>query len=82
MWWEKFIDDLQDFRRCCVRRLIQQVDKAGRQQQEKWHRGEQNVERNSARQKKNVVFATVVPDSLRVVAQEPTKPGREPALRH
>ena len=44
--------------------------------------GEEDVDRDSARQKKNVVFAAVVPDPLRGVAKQPTEPGREPALRH
>src|SRR5439155_5276960 len=82
MWREKLTDDLEHVRRRSIRRLIQQVDKAGCQQQEKWDRCEKDVERDPACQKKNVVFAAVVPDPLRVIAKQPAEPGREPALRH
>src|SRR3954463_12300952 len=81
MRWKKFVDDRQNFSRCGVRRLIQQIDETRRQQQEKRNSGEKDVERNPTGQKENVVFAAVVPDTLRVVAKQPAEPGRKPALR-
>jgi hypothetical protein len=73
---QEFVDDLKNFSRRRVGRLIQEINETRCQQQKKRDSGEQDVERDPARQKENVVFAAVVPDSLRVVAKEPTEPGR------
>ncbi len=78
----ELVDDLQHFRRSSIRRLIQEIDKTRRQEQKKRNRREQDVEGDAACEEKNVVLAAVVPDPLRVVAKQPTEPGREPALRH
>ena len=61
---------------------LRREDEAGRQQQKKGDGREEDIERDAARQKEYVVFAAVVPDSLRVIAKQPAEPGREPALRH
>jgi hypothetical protein len=79
---KKLVDDLEDFRRCGVRRLVQQVNQTGGEEEKKWHGGKQNVEGNSAREKEDVVFAAIVPDAFRVVAEQPAEPGWEPALWH
>ena len=58
-----------------IRRLIEQVNETSREEQKKWHGGEQDIEGDRTGQKKDVVFAAIVPDSLRVVAKQPTQPG-------
>ena len=74
--------DLKHLRRSGIRRLVQEVDETRRQEQKKRDGGQQDVEGDSASEEENVVLAAVVPDPLRVVAEQPTEPGREPALRH
>jgi hypothetical protein len=80
--WEKLVDDGEYFRRRGISRLVEQINQSSREQQEEWDSSEEDVESNSACQKENVVLAAVVPDPLRVIAKQPTEPGREPALRH
>ncbi len=68
--------------RCRVRRLVQQVGEAGRQQQEKRDGREEQVERDPPGQKKNVVFPAIVPDAFGVVPKRPADPDMERPFRH
>src|SRR5258705_10143904 len=78
----ELVDDLEDFHRRGVGRLVEEVEETRRQQQEERDGGKENVEGDAAREEKNVVLAAVVPDPLRVIAKQPTNPGCEPALGH
>jgi len=66
---EKLVDDGEHFGRRRVGRLVQEINQTCRQQKKKRDSGEKDVERDPARQKKNVVFAAVIPDTLRVIAK-------------
>jgi Zn-dependent protease with chaperone function len=62
--------------------LVEEIAKARGEQQDKGDGREENIERNSPRKKKNVVFTAVVPDALCVIAQRPADPDVERPLRH
>ena len=58
-------------------RLVEEIGETRREKQEERDGGEEDVEGDAARQKKNVVFPAVVPDALRVIAKRPADPGWE-----
>jgi hypothetical protein len=48
--------------------LVEEVRQAGCEEQKERHSGEEQIEGNAPRQKKDVVLSAIVPDPLRVIA--------------
>ena len=65
-----------------LRRLVEQVAEAGQKQQREGNGGEEEVERNAAGEKRNVVFAGDIPQSTRIILHRPPQAVRERASDH